>query len=94
MVYLQEQHWEKLFTNVTMNGNPWYGIWSVYSPDKQVVKSSQGIRNIPTTLKVGEAFKISAGKLMTENEFKRLIAKYDDSGSFIRLISEVFYRQD
>ncbi|NES84101.1 MAG: DUF3598 family protein [Moorea sp. SIO2B7] len=48
--------------------------------------------NIPTTLNLGEKFEIVAGKLMG-NEYKRLTAKYDDSGAFILLISELFHLQ-
>ncbi len=41
---LQEQHWDKLFGYLTNEANPWYGIWTVYSPEGEVIKSSQGIR--------------------------------------------------
>jgi hypothetical protein len=41
---LQEQHWQKLFGHVTTEGNPWYGEWTVYSPEQEVLKSSKGIR--------------------------------------------------
>jgi hypothetical protein len=41
---LQEQHWQKLFGHVSTDGSPWYGIWIIYSPEKQVLKSSKGIR--------------------------------------------------
>lgn len=41
---LQEQHWEKLFGHLTTEGSPWYGIWKVYSPEKNLIKSSKGIR--------------------------------------------------
>ena len=44
MTNLQEQHWEKLFGNLTTEASPWYGIWTVYSPEKEVIKSSKGIR--------------------------------------------------
>jgi hypothetical protein len=46
MTYLQEQHWEKLFGYLTIDGQSMYGIWTVYSPEKEVIKSSQGIRNL------------------------------------------------
>ena len=42
----QEQHWEQLFGKLTTEGTPWCGIWNVYSPEKEVIKSSQGIRNL------------------------------------------------
>ena len=35
--------------------------------------------------------KSSAGKLVLDNEYKRLTAKYDNSGAFFRLISQVFH---
>ncbi|MEH2330194.1 DUF3598 family protein [Nostoc sp.] len=46
MTHLQEQHWEKLFGFLTLEGQSMYGIWTVYSPEKEVIKSSQGIRNL------------------------------------------------
>lgn len=50
--------------------------------------------NIPKKLRVGEEFEIIAGKLVAENEYKRLTAKYNDSGAFTLLISEIFHLQD
>ncbi len=44
MMNLQEKHWEKLFGNLTTEANPWHGIWTVYSPDQEIIRSSQGIR--------------------------------------------------
>jgi len=41
---LQEQHWNKLFAHLTTEGSYWYGLWTVYSPEKAVIKTSQGIR--------------------------------------------------
>lgn len=41
---LQEQHWTNLFGNLTTESSPWYGTWTVYSPEKEVIKSSQGMR--------------------------------------------------
>ncbi len=41
---LQEQHWEKLFSHLTTEGSPWYGVWNVYSPEEKLIKSSKGIR--------------------------------------------------
>lgn len=46
MTHLQEQHWEKLFGFLTIEGQSMYGIWTVYSPEKEVIKSFQGIRNL------------------------------------------------
>jgi hypothetical protein len=43
---------------------------------------------------IGEAFDIVAGKLVAENKYTRLTAKYDAFGAFVLLISEVFYRQE
>ena len=45
-MYIQEQHWEKLFGHLTTEDSPWYGSWTVYSPEKEVMKSSQAIRNL------------------------------------------------
>jgi hypothetical protein len=44
MMNRQEQHWQKLFGHLTTEKNLWYGNWLAYSPDKEVIKSSQGIR--------------------------------------------------
>jgi hypothetical protein len=57
-----------------------------YLPDAVVV-------NIPKRVSLGEAFDIVAGKLVAENKYKRLTAKYDSSGAFVLLISEVFFQQ-
>ncbi|BAY81156.1 hypothetical protein NIES267_06310 [Calothrix parasitica NIES-267] len=51
------------------------------------------IVDIPIELKSGKEFEITAGKLVTENQYKRLTIKYDSSGRFTRLISEVFHRE-
>jgi hypothetical protein len=52
------------------------------------------VLNYPAKLPVGEEFELAAGKLVSESEFKRIIAKYDSSGAFALLISEVFHRQE
>ncbi|MFH7026332.1 MAG: DUF3598 family protein [Heteroscytonema crispum UTEX LB 1556] len=52
------------------------------------------VLNIPKKVKVGEAVELVAGKLVAENEYKRLTVKYDDSGDFALLISEVFRKED
>ena len=41
---VQEQHWENLFADRTSEGIAWHGLWTVYSPAKEVVKSYQGVR--------------------------------------------------
>ncbi|QSJ14970.1 DUF3598 family protein [Nostoc sp. UHCC 0702] len=46
MTNLQEKHWEKLFGFLTTEPTSMYGVWSVYSREKQVIKSSQGIRTL------------------------------------------------
>jgi Domain of unknown function (DUF3598) len=46
---------------------------------------------VPQTVQVGEEFAIAASKQVTENEFKRLTARYDNSGAFALLISEVLH---
>ncbi|MBD2607625.1 DUF3598 family protein [Scytonema hofmannii FACHB-248] len=50
--------------------------------------------NVPEKVNIGEEFEIVSGKLVTENEYKRLTTKYDKSGAFTMLISEVFSLQD
>jgi hypothetical protein len=41
----QEQNWKKLFGNHTLEGIAWHGIWTVYSPEKEIIKSFQGVRS-------------------------------------------------
>ncbi|NEU77119.1 DUF3598 family protein [Hassallia byssoidea VB512170] len=50
--------------------------------------------NVPEKVNIGEEFEIVAGKLVAENEYKRLTAQYDKSGAFAMLISEVFSVED
>lgn len=50
--------------------------------------------NLPEKLNIGEEFELVAGKLVAENEYKRLTAQYDKSGAFAMLISEVFSVED
>lgn len=40
----QEQNWKNLFGDHTLEGIAWHGIWTVYSPEKEIVKSFQGVR--------------------------------------------------
>jgi hypothetical protein len=56
-------------------------------PDRIVV-------NVPKKVSIGEEFELVAGKLVAENEYKRLTVQYDNSGAFTMLISEVFSLQD
>ncbi|BAY24494.1 hypothetical protein NIES2100_42890 [Calothrix sp. NIES-2100] len=49
--------------------------------------------NAPTSLSIGQEFDIIAGRFVSENQFKRLTAKYDNFGNFQLLISEIFHRQ-
>lgn len=58
---------------------------TIFFPDGVVV-------NVPESLKVSQEFKIVAGRFVSENDFKRLTAKYDSFGNFQLLISEVFHR--
>lgn len=57
-----------------------------FLPDGVVVNS-------PKKIKVGEEFEIVTGKLVSNDEYKRLTCKYDKSGAFALLISEVFHRE-
>ncbi len=52
------------------------------------------VANSPKRITLGEEFEIVAGKLVSNDEYKRLTAKYDQSGTFTRLISEVFRREE
>lgn len=58
-----------------------------FLPDRVVVNS-------PKRIKVGEQFEIVTGKQVSNDEYKRLTAKYDKSGAFTLLISEVFRRKE
>ncbi|MBR8828582.1 MAG: DUF3598 family protein [Gomphosphaeria aponina SAG 52.96 = DSM 107014] len=50
--------------------------------------------NIPQQVKLGEEFEVVAGKLVSDNEYKRLTVKYNSAGEFIMLTSEVFYLEN
>ncbi|NEQ36855.1 MAG: DUF3598 family protein [Okeania sp. SIO3I5] len=41
---LQEQNWINLFGDISPEGTAWYGIWTRYSPELEVIKSFQSIR--------------------------------------------------
>lgn len=43
-MHLQEQNWQNLFREHTPEGSAWHGIWTIYSPDKKIIKSYQGVR--------------------------------------------------
>ncbi|MBA3923996.1 MAG: DUF3598 family protein, partial [Nostocaceae cyanobacterium] len=47
----QDQNWENLFTDLISSpeGIAWYGTWTTYSPEKEVLKSYQGIREFRAT---------------------------------------------
>ncbi|MEH1841319.1 MAG: DUF3598 family protein [Nostoc sp.] len=40
----QDKNWENLFGHITTEGGAWHGIWTVYSPDKEVLNSFKAIR--------------------------------------------------
>ncbi|HEY9667558.1 MAG TPA: DUF3598 family protein [Coleofasciculaceae cyanobacterium] len=40
----QDKNWENLFGHITTSGVAWHGIWTVYSPEKEVLNSFKGIR--------------------------------------------------
>lgn len=50
------------------------------------------ILNCPKQVKLGEAFELVAGKMLADHLYKRLTVKYDQTGAFSQLISEVFNR--
>lgn len=56
---------------------------TIFLPDKVVV-------NVPKRVKLGEEFALASGKFVSDNEYKRLTAKYDKDGNLALLISEVF----
>ena len=45
-MHKQEQHWINLFGHLTPSESNWHGIWTVYSPGKEVIKNFQGIRTL------------------------------------------------
>jgi Domain of unknown function (DUF3598) len=40
----REQNWTNLFDEYTSNEIAWHGIWTVYSPEKEIIKSDRAIR--------------------------------------------------
>lgn len=42
----QEQNWKNLFRDRTLDSIAWHGIWTVYSPEKEIIKSFQGVRRL------------------------------------------------
>ncbi len=60
---------------------------TLFLPDGIVV-------NVPKRVNIKEKFELVSGKMVAENEYKRLTAQYDSSGAFAMLISEVFSLQD
>ena len=43
---IKEKHWEKLFAHLTIKSDFRYGIWTIYSPTKELLKSFKGIRSL------------------------------------------------
>jgi hypothetical protein len=41
---LQEKNWENLFGHITTEGISWHGIWTMYSPDKEIITSFKAVR--------------------------------------------------
>jgi hypothetical protein len=41
---LAEQNWHNLFDTYTCESKAWHGIWTSYSPEKEIIKSYLGIR--------------------------------------------------
>lgn len=41
---LQDKNWENLFGHITTEGVCWHGIWTMYSPDKEVLNSFKAVR--------------------------------------------------
>ncbi len=45
MENLQEQNWQNIFGGYDSEPTGWYGIWTTYSPEQEVLKTYQGIRS-------------------------------------------------
>jgi Domain of unknown function (DUF3598) len=43
---LQDKNWENLFGCITPSGVAWHGIWTKYSPDKNILESFKSIRKL------------------------------------------------
>jgi Domain of unknown function (DUF3598) len=41
---VQDKNWEHLFGDITTSGVAWYGVWTVYSPEKEVLNSFKAVR--------------------------------------------------
>jgi Domain of unknown function (DUF3598) len=58
----------------------------IFLPDNIIV-------NTPQKVNIGKEFEIVSSKLVTEHTYQRLTAKYNNSGAFTMLISEVFNQE-
>lgn len=45
-----DKNWNHLFGEYTTNETAWYGRWTVYSPNQEVMKSQQAIRSFSSNL--------------------------------------------
>jgi Domain of unknown function (DUF3598) len=43
-INLHEQNWKNLFGDFTTEERAWHGTWTSYTPEKQVIRSYQGVR--------------------------------------------------
>ncbi|MBD0265806.1 MAG: DUF3598 family protein [Tolypothrix sp. Co-bin9] len=41
---LQDKNWENLFGHITTEGISWHGIWTMYSPNKEIITSFKAVR--------------------------------------------------
>ncbi len=62
------------------------------SQNKTIFLPDGVVLHVPQTVQVGEEFALMAGSF-TNHEYKQLTAKYDKSGAFKLLISEIFQLQ-
>jgi hypothetical protein len=51
----------------------------------------QVVLTIPKMVKLGEAFEMFAGRLVSEDIYQRLSIKYNESGEFVSLSTEMFH---
>ena len=63
------------------------------SQNKTIFFPDGVVLHVPQTVQVGEEFALMAGKFVSNHQYKQLTAKYDKSGAFKLLISEIFQLQ-
>jgi Domain of unknown function (DUF3598) len=69
-------------------------IFPTESHNKTIFLPDGVVLHLPPTVQVGEEFSLVAGRFVTNQEYKQLTAKYDQSGAFTLLVSEIFQLQE